>query len=235
MRIAIIITALALAACEQAAAPAPTMPPGVETPEGVLVAAGQDWRLAADPSGSIVLTRADGGATTADYVAPGRTPSGFRFNARGLRVVLEWQPCMHDGGDYPFRAVVTAAGQPALEGCAKERWDTALTYMLPYIDRCLAQSPQTRWVRYVGGVRDGMLLVRLSGEGGDVDCRTSLQDDVPGTHLFPRDESLRFIGEDAYVFVRAPGANPGGECYEAPEVRGEDGALLGWAADPEGC
>lgn len=41
--------------------------------------------------------------------------------------------------------------------------------------------------------------------------------------------------ENPIIFVRAPGQNPGGECYEAPEVHAADGALLGWILDPEGC
>jgi len=44
-----------------------------------------------------------------------------------------------------------------------------------------------------------------------------------------------FDGEDEAIFVRGPGENPGGECYDAPEVRSASGELLGWMMDPMGC
>ncbi|HRK63241.1 MAG TPA: hypothetical protein PLN53_02555 [Terricaulis sp.] len=233
MRIAVIVAALALAACEKA--PEPTMPPGVTTPDYVMLAAGEGWRFTADPAGEMVLTNADGDTTSAPYVAPARGPAGFRYNGRGLDLDLEWTPCMHDGARYSFRAKVTTRERDTFEGCAAPRWDAYMKGAIIHIDRCLRLSPQTRWVRYFGRDEDSNFILRLSGEGGDVDCHSSWQDDVPGIYVYPRNENLRFIGEDVYVFVRAPGENPGGECYEAPEVRGEDGALLGWVADPEGC
>ena len=80
------------------------------------------------------------------------------------------------------------------------------------------------------------MTVRLSGAAGEFDC-TVPDDDPRPEHaaLAPRRNELHIEGEGAEIFVRAPGENPGGECYTAPEVRGSDGALLGWMADPEGC
>jgi hypothetical protein len=53
--------------------------------------------------------------------------------------------------------------------------------------------------------------------------------------LTDADPSLRPGGERDVVFYRAPGENPGGACYEAPEVRDPSGALLGWLDDAGGC
>ena len=48
-------------------------------------------------------------------------------------------------------------------------------------------------------------------------------------------ESEQPAGTNAEIFVRGPGKNPGGECYDAPEVKDADGKLLGWWLDPAGC
>jgi hypothetical protein len=50
-----------------------------------------------------------------------------------------------------------------------------------------------------------------------------------------RNRSHIEAGEFLALFVRAPGENPGGECYDAPEVRNADGEVLGWMMDPLGC
>jgi hypothetical protein len=43
------------------------------------------------------------------------------------------------------------------------------------------------------------------------------------------------VSERDPLFYRAPGENPGGECFEAPEVRGNDGSLIGWTMADEDC
>lgn len=101
---------------------------------------------------------------------------------------------------------------------------------LPLIDACLALSPETRTVIINPA---SSLSVRLSGESGSFDCvvPNDARDPANATILPALDESP----SDAILFVRAPGENPGGECYAAPEVRDANGALLGWLLDPEGC
>lgn len=95
------------------------------------------------------------------------------------------------------------------------------------IDACLALAPTNRTVTYAAPD-----LVRLDGEGGKLDCRI---DASGAAQISPADAALSLEGDGAALFVRGPGENPGGECYEAPEVRGPDGALLGWMLDPDGC
>lgn len=133
-------------------------------------------------------------------------------------------------------ALMLTACQPAPPPTAAEpnatspHWDAHLLALLPQIDACIVASPDARWISYAGA-HDGATLVRLSGETGAFDCRF----DKGAAVVTPRDETLRVDSENAAIFVRGPGENPGGECYEAPEVRGANGELLGWMLDPEGC
>jgi len=125
-------------------------------------------------------------------------------------------------------------------GCAYSdpavAWDSNLLALIPQIDACIERAPETRHVSYAGA-RDGATLVRLQGAERQVDCRVSspFAGDVTVVEIAPRDENLVIAGESTAIFVRSPGENPGGECYEAPEVRDANGTLLGWMLDPEGC
>jgi hypothetical protein len=135
-------------------------------------------------------------------------------------------------------AALAACGQITAEAPAPDSaptsWDARLVELLPYIDACIAKTPGTRWVSYAGPTAEGEIGVRLLGDAGGYDCRAPTGDPA-ATRSMPRAEALEIDGEGAAIFVRGPGENPGGECYEAPEVRGPDGELLGWMADPEGC
>ncbi|MGD9981873.1 MAG: hypothetical protein AB7H66_14070 [Hyphomonadaceae bacterium] len=102
---------------------------------------------------------------------------------------------------------------------------------MPLIDACLMLSPETRVVTIDPASN---VFVRLSGNDQNVDCV------IPDDTTDPSNAAIVAAREDVamsdpILFVRAPGENPGGECYEAPEVRGDAGELLGWTLDPEGC
>ncbi|MBX3430866.1 MAG: hypothetical protein KF779_14885 [Hyphomonadaceae bacterium] len=101
---------------------------------------------------------------------------------------------------------------------------------LALIDACLTLAPDRRVVTIN---TEASRTLRLSGEAGDVDCVVpdDATDPANATVLPALDEP----SADAIQFVRAPGENPGGECYQAPEVRDARGQLLGWVLDPEGC
>lgn len=101
---------------------------------------------------------------------------------------------------------------------------------LPLIDACLALAPDRRVVTIS---RTSTITLRMSGEAGDVDC--VVPDDDPDPARATVLPALSEPPADAILFVRAPGENPGGECYVAPEVRNPAGELLGWTLDPEGC
>ncbi len=123
-----------------------------------------------------------------------------------------------------------ASSSAATPAAASTRWDANLLQLLPQIDACIALSPQTRFVNYAGEA-DGGVLVRLDGAPDKVDCRVANGQ----ARLMPYDEALHAPGEGEAIFVRGPGENPGGECYEAPEVRDASGAVIGWMVDPQGC
>lgn len=115
-------------------------------------------------------------------------------------------------------------------------WETRLTEMLPYIDACIAKSPQTRTVSYAGPLDEESVVVRLGGAAGEFQCTVPMADPVASNAvIFRDDETVAFEGEGSALFVRGPGDNPGGECYAAPEVRDANGDLIGWMLDPEGC
>jgi hypothetical protein len=101
---------------------------------------------------------------------------------------------------------------------------------LPLIDACLALAPDRRVVTINPAANR---TLRLSGEAGELDCVVSADaPDPANAAVLP---ALDDPPADAIQFIRAPGENPGGECYQAPEVRSASGELLGWVLDPEGC
>jgi hypothetical protein len=101
---------------------------------------------------------------------------------------------------------------------------------LPLIDACLSLSPAARTVTIDP---DSTTSVRLSGETGSVDC--AIPEDAADPSAASILPALNDPPANPILFVRAPGENPGGECYEAPEVLSDSGELLGWTLDPEGC
>jgi hypothetical protein len=101
---------------------------------------------------------------------------------------------------------------------------------LALIDACLALAPARRTVTINS---ESATTLRLSGEAGDVDCVVPNDDASPANAVIV--PALDPASTDSVLFVRAPGENPGGECYQAPEVRNANGELLGWTLDPAGC
>ena len=75
-------------------------------------------------------------------------------------------------------------------------------------------------------------MVRMRGDNAAQDCVAQTPQSASSQQ---RSEALHAPGEGTAIFVRGPGAQPGGECYDAPEVRSASGELLGWKADPLGC
>ncbi len=109
-------------------------------------------------------------------------------------------------------------------------WDRNLLALLPQIDACIAKQNDAREISYAGE-RNGAVFVRMSGAQNEFDC--TVRGGV--AEVSRRNEALTVEGENAAIFVRGPGENPGGECYQAPEVHDANGALVGWMIDPEGC
>lgn len=125
---------------------------------------------------------------------------------------------------------LAACGQTSAPAEPPSPQAQAVIDRLPLIDACLALAPD----RHVVTINpSSTITLRLSGEAGDVDCviPDDARDPANATVLPALDEPPA----DAILFVRAPGENPGGECYTAPEVHAANGELLGWTLDPEGC
>ena len=138
--------------------------------------------------------------------------------------------------------ILAACGETATEApevpaeVAPVAWETRLSEMLPYIDACIAKSPETRWVSYAGLLNDREVAVRLGGAPGEFVCTVPTDEpSAANAAIVPDDENEAFAGEGSATFVRGPGENPGGECYEAQVVVDANGEAIGWWADPHGC
>lgn len=245
MRVLICAALLVLAACGQGAtektAPpaAPAQPAPPPDLHGAIIGIGDNpvWRLDADPAGTLTLSIENGRETyTGHYAEPHRSAEGgFSMDGGPVSVDLSLEPCTIGDITYPMRAIVQPHRQAAVEGCAYVRWDSKLISLMPQIDACIAASPATRRITYAGP-NQGAVLVRMAGDGAQVDCRVA----NTTASIAPREAGLHVLGDDEAIFVRAlpgpnPGEQPGGECFTAPEVKAADGTLLGWMDDPQGC
>lgn len=238
-----IALALTLAACglesapRQAAQTEPPPPVTLETMASHLVAEGEGWRLDSDPQAGLTLVLPEAGAViSADYAAPTRTNAGaLRIASGRLALTLDARPCTQAGATYPMTAALDIAGQGARQGCAYARWDNRLPELLPAIDTCLSLQPAGAVVRYAAAEADGRALVRLASGDLRFDCHAPLDPSAGPAVTMPADPAIAPPGEADPIFVRAPGPQPGGECYAAPELHGPDGALIGWLASDEPC
>lgn len=239
MRMMILAAALLATACGASTESSqdvsdPNLP---QLPLGAIIANGENWTLNADPAPQAISFIVDDGAEPIEvaevWTRPEATAAGHRLHSGELTLELVEEPCTQDNIPYPMRATVSY-GTSSYQGCAAMRWDFDLTELMPQIDACIARAPETRWVNYAGVQADGNMLVRLSG-GDAFDCTVAPGNTPEVISFGPRSETLRVATEGAAIFVRGPGENPGGLCYEAPEVRGANGEVLGWMMDPMGC
>lgn len=238
MRAMILAAACLLAACGPSTESSDDVPDPTERalPLGVILGVGENWTLTADPNAGAVSFGVDDGAVerAETWTPPQTTQSGYRLTAGEITLDLVEIDCTMGGIPYPMRATVSYGGQ-AYPGCAAMRWDYQLMALLPQIDACIARAPEVRIVTYAGQHDEESALVRLVSDGMGFDCSVSLGTDPQVIDFGDRDQALSTPTEFAALFVRGPGSNPGGECYDAPEVRGANGALLGWMMDPIGC
>jgi uncharacterized membrane protein len=191
-----------------------------------------------------------------DYVAftrPGleevsAIPSPRDFRAQGvyvgagpLAIAISAGGCTYtEGGEsYPFKATVLFEGI-AYEGCARQGagatvgastrgWAVDLPQLLPAIDTCLARAeakPARVTIAYVD--EEGRAAVRLlEADGGRSECISTL-DGASIVGIEPLADRDSFRGERDPLFTRAPTAAPAGSCYASEEVKGSNGATMGW-------
>ncbi|HWA01587.1 MAG TPA: hypothetical protein VG841_14865 [Caulobacterales bacterium] len=239
-----IAAALALAACgpkpaehQDAPPPAPQAGEPVDAAalDGHVVAVSETWRFEAAPDTGYALDLAGHTpATTAPYAAPRAVDGEAQFKSGGIDITLSAAPCSMDGRTYPLTARLRVQNTDAPQGCAVAVWDRDLRALLPAIDACLGQATEPMSVTYAARLADGGALVRLRQDGNPFECRVPAGGGGAPT-LEGADEAPAIAGDGLAVFVRAPGDNPGGDCYQAPEVRDANGQLLGWWDDPDGC
>ena len=195
-----------------------------------------EWRLTIDPAVGLSLEDVSRGAViSADYAAATLDPAGRATIQSGpIRITLENAVCATgEEQGLPWTAHVTVEGGATYTGCAYRRWDNDLAALIPAIDACLSAQPVKLPVAYAARAADGSTLVRLGLAQNRIDCRAPAG--AGPVINAPADETLHIASQYDPVFYRAPGENPGGECYAAPEVKDPNGALLGWTDDNAGC
>lgn len=138
--------------------------------------------------------------------------------------------------DYPYTIDVAVIGEGAftLKGCAYRSWGQDILAAIPIIDACLALDANRPPISYAAATAKDAGYVILSGSDEHPLQGCVVTGGKAVLAPFP-DDSAEPPGTNAEIFVRGPGENPGGECYEAPEVKDADGKLLGWWLDPMGC
>jgi len=203
--------------------------------QGRLTATGAEpfWRLDIAPTG-LTFSRAGAAAIPAPYVAPVPDEGGAGLVSGPISVRLTVQPCS-DGvstAAYPMRAHVEVKGAGMFDGCAYARWDNALEAMLPAIDACLEQTTEPSPVIYAARTASGA-LVRLSGieDGERYDCVVDARGEASPILVSDAEPAP---GERDPTFTRAP-ADPPAKACGAVEMKGRNGALLGWETGAAAC
>lgn len=227
-----VLCALPAVAAEAPAAPSPF--------SGAITAVGTEpfWGLTIDPaSNTMWLHDMEGsGYPSNDYVAPviGSNDTAT-FTAKDFKVTLKLTGSCSDGMSdltFPMEATVAADGH-TYRGCAYPRWDNDLIALLPQIDACLAAAKSKGPVSLATRTNAGV-IVRVLTDGETFECGFPGESAKPGK-AGPIAGAEPMVSERDPLFYRAPGENPGGECFDAPEVHAADGTLLGWTMADEDC
>jgi uncharacterized membrane protein len=206
--------------------------------EGALEAVGPEgaWRLSIAPEAGIALSERDAGVDTrAAYTQPVALDLGVEIGSAPITVRITPGPCTNGmaGVTYDFNVQVTREGVAPLNGCLYRPWSSLIVALEPQVSACLSVSPDSA-LSYLRANDDGGAFMRVRGStGAETDCTMVAGGTAPQT--MPANPSQRYPGEMDVLFYPAPGEQPGGECYAAPEVRDSSGRVLGWLADPNGC
>jgi uncharacterized membrane protein len=246
---AVAVAAVSLAACNFNGA-SDTSAPTAETAsdaaglspsafEGSLEAVGPEgaWHLSIAPEAGIALSEVEAGVDTrAAYSQPVGMELGVEIGSAPITVRITPGPCTNgmSGVTYDFNVQVTRDGAPPLQGCLYRPWSSQIVALQPAIQSCLRLSPGASSISYLRANDGGGAFMRVIGEtGASLDCTIVPGGTAPQTTA--ANTSLRFPGEGDVLFFAAPGEQPGGECYAAPEVKNAQGQVIGWLADPNGC
>ncbi len=222
--------------------PWPAARPIAEAARGILRGTGAEpfWRL--DIDGKTITLTTPGEASEKIDVFQVEYSSDLGeaahvWTSGPLTVTFSAKACSDGMSDavYPYtvEAALVGAQAQTFTGCGYRPWGQDILAALPVIDACLkGEGEDPHVVTYAAASAPDTGFLLMPGGDGDVHaCTVSGGVVSAGSH----EGDAVPAGTDAELFVRAPGQNPGGECYEAPEVKDADGNLIGWWLDPEGC
>lgn len=226
--------------------PAPALPDGpamvlAEAVKGTLRAAGTEpfWGLDIDPKTLKLSVPGEDGDVITEYQVEYSTSLGENrvITSGPLTVTLSSAVCSDGMSDfiYPYtvEAVLTGKDAVTLKGCAYRPWGQDVLAALPVIDACLKGVKEFPAVYYARVSAPDAGYVIMPGEDTPMQACTVAAGKATKA---PQAEDAEVpAGTQQEIFVRGPGENPGGACYEAPEVKDADGKVVGWWLDPEGC
>lgn len=237
---------LALVVTAAAAAPAEPWPPAPKLAEAVkstLRGAGTEPFWSVEITGEKITLTYPGAENdeTHEFKPESSTAVGadaHSWKSGPLTVTVSDGACSDGMSEinYPYKVEVNLTGKEpiALKGCAYRSWGQDVVAAIPIIDACLALDANKPPISFAAPTAADAGYVLLSG---------SDEHPLQGCLVVGGKATLTPVGADdaeppgtnAEIFVRGPGENPGGECYQAPEVKDADGKLLGWWLDPMGC
>lgn len=229
---------LALSAAAPALPPAPTL---AEAASGTLRGLGTEpfWALEISPRTLTLTMPGETGEVVTEFQVEYATALGENrvVTAGALIVTLSPATCSDGMSDteYPYTLEAALAGDDmlSLKGCAYRPWGQDVIAALPVIDACLKASGHEPPVVFAAATAPDAGFVMLAG--GDQDPLHACTVAAGAARIAPYTADAGPAGTNAEIFIRGPGENPGGECYQAPEVTDADGKLVGWWLDPLGC
>lgn len=235
-----LMIALAASLVLLGAAAADTGKQRAENYAGAITAVGTEpfWKLVIGPEDGIYFSPMEGEAPpAAPYATPAIGTDGTAtFATKDFTVVLKATGACSDGMSdlvFPIAAKVTV-GKQTYQGCAYRRWDNDLLAFLPQIDACLARAKSKGPVSIAAQTVAGVIVRVPGGEAGTYECLFPEGMTEPSRAGIVADPAA-IVGEWDPSFYRAPGEDPGGECFAAPEVKAADGTLIGWILPNEPC
>lgn len=164
---------------------------------------------------------------------------GAYVMAGPLTIAVQAGACTYvEGGEsYPYTATVLFEGV-AYEGCARpgagaagqsSGWAVALPHLLPAIDACLTRvQARPGRVTYAYVNEEGQTAVRIAeADGGRSECLVA-PDGATVARVDPLSDRDVFRDERDPLFTRAPAKPPASSCTTSEEVKGSNGATVGW-------
>lgn len=225
--------------------PLPPPLPIADAVKGSLRAVGTEpfWRLDIAGKTMVFVEPGDDGEKVQEFTIEYTTAmgdAGHIWTSGPLSVTMSFGECSDGMSDtvYPYSVeaiLVGSAGSDTrtLKGCAFRPWGQDVLAALPVIDACLGISETKPPVVFAAATAADAGFAMLAG--GDEDPLYTCTVAAGKAIAAPFEGDASPPGTNAELFVRGPGENPGGQCYDAPEVKDAKGNVVGWWLDPEGC